>query len=163
METFGLLLGHLVGDYILQTDWQAKWKIAWGRDVFKAWQDIAYIEEDGEKWPKGTSRYHNVRLDEHFAAKAETRRGHVACTLHCILYTLAVWAFSFWWMPWWGLLVCFGLHWPIDRFKLASWWMQNVSGQAVFAGKAHPLYPWSVVLIDNTGHLLTLFAILAMH
>jgi hypothetical protein len=60
-------------------------------------------------------------------------------------------------MPWWGLAVCFACHFPVDRWKLAGWWMRNVSGQAVFASGA--LSPWSIVAVDNTFHLLTLFVI----
>lgn len=140
METFGLILGHLVGDYILQNDFLAKNKRLWGTP-----------------WPTGI-----INTREAATARSETRRGHLACTVHCLLYTLAVWAFSFTWMPWWGLLLCFGLHWPIDRFGFAAWWMKNVSGQAFFASKDHPMFPWSIVMVDNIFHLLTLYAILAL-
>lgn len=85
--------------------------------------------------------------------------GHITCTVHCLCYTLAVWACSYWWMPWWGLLACFVIHWPIDRFRLAAWWMNHVSGQKFFASKEHPMFPWSIVVVDNTFHLLTLFVI----
>ncbi len=113
MIGFGLLCGHLVGDYIVQNDWMAAGK---------------------------------------------TQRS-LPCTVHCLLYTLAVWGCSFWWMPLWGLAVCFAVHWPIDRFRLAAWWMRNVSGQAFFASKEHLMFPWSIVVVDNTAHLLTLFGI----
>jgi hypothetical protein len=104
-------------------------------------------------------------LDERNRAFAEwpgkLRRyylGHLACTVHCLLYTLAVWACTFWWMPWWGLLVCFAVHWPIDRFRLAKRWMM-ATGQRKFAEGL--LSPWSVIVVDNTWHLLTLFLIAA--
>ncbi len=84
-------------------------------------------------------------------------RGLLACTVHCWLYTVAVWAFSWWWMPWWGPALCFAAHWPIDRFRLARVWMIRVSGQAAFA--TGPLAPWSVIVIDNVFHLLTLYGI----
>lgn len=84
-------------------------------------------------------------------------KGHLACTVHCLCYTLAVALCSFWWMPWWGYLVTFGLHWPIDRFRLARRWMIHVSGQKSFA--TGPLAPFSVIIVDNTFHLATLMVI----
>ena len=113
MDGFFLLLGHLLGDYVLQNDWQA-----------------------ANKW-----------------------RSSAACTVHCLLYTLAVWACSFWWLPWWGPVVCFLAHWPIDRFRLAGRWMALV-GQERFA--TGPLAPWSIIVVDNVGHLLTLGLIAGM-
>ncbi len=113
MTGFGLLLGHLVGDYILQNDWQA----------------------------------------------ANKTQRHWPCLIHCLLYTVSVWAFSFLWLPWWGLAICFLSHYPIDRYRLAAWWMKNISGQTHFASKEHPMFPWSVVMVDNIFHLLTLYLI----
>lgn len=114
MDGLGLLLGHLVGDYIVQNDWMA-------------------ANKTQRTWP---------------------------CFVHCVCYTLAVWAFSFWWMPWWGVLACFAFHLPIDRFRLAVWWMVNVSHQKAFA--TGMLSPWSIIVVDNTFHLLTLWVILAV-
>ena len=135
MESMGLIVGHMIGDYVLQNDWMAANKTN-PRPAFADW-------------------------DDYQANAVEARRrwviGHAACTVHCLLYTLAVWACSFWWMPWWGLAVCFACHWPLDRFRLAGRWMRNVSGQAAFAGGI--LSPWSVIVVDNTAHLLTLFVI----
>jgi hypothetical protein len=85
------------------------------------------------------------------------RTGHVACTVHCLMYTLSVWAFSWYWMPWWGLLLCFLVHWMIDRFRFAKWWMDNVSGQKAFASGM--LSPWSIICVDNIFHLITLYGI----
>lgn len=115
MEGLGLLVGHLLGDYILQDDWMARHKTS-----------VSFI-----------------------------------CFLHCLLYTWAVWACSFWWMPLWGLAVCLAVHFPIDRWCLAKKWMDNVSGQSAFA--SGPLAPWSIVVVDNTFHVLTLFIIGLVH
>ena len=46
-----------------------------------------------------------------------------------------------------------------SRFRLAAWWMNNISGQKFFASKDHPMWPNSIILVDNTFHLVTLFAI----
>ena len=114
MEGFYLLLGHLIGDYIVQNDWMA-------------------ANKTSRSWP---------------------------CLVHCVCYTLAVWACSFWWMPIWGVALTFALHFPIDRFRLAGRWMRNVSGQAAFASGM--LSPWSIIVVDNIGHLATLGAIAAL-
>lgn len=141
MDGFGLLLGHLVGDYIVQNDWMAASKAVFA--------------------PKGERPAEHLKAsdtwDEQLAA---SKVANLACTTHCLFYTLAVWAFSFWWMPWWGLAVCFAVHWPIDRFRLARWWMVNVSGQSAFA--TGMLSPWSIIVVDNTFHLLTLWVIAAL-
>lgn len=112
MDGFMLLLGHLLGDYVLQNDWQAQNKT--------------------------------------------TRSLH--CTVHCLLYTAAVWACSFWWMPWWGVAACFALHWPVDRFRLARRWMK-LTGQEQFATGVFS--PWSIIVVDNVGHLVVLAGIAA--
>jgi hypothetical protein len=139
MEGFGLLLGHLAGDYVVQNDWMARWKtgIPGSLDPVK----------DGPKTFAVCHRWYREW------------RPVMACTVHCLLYTLAVFLMSFTWMPWWGLAACFLAHWPVDRWRLAAWWMRNVSGQSYFASDKHPLYPWPVVVVDNTFHLLTLFVI----
>lgn len=156
LEGFSLLLGHLVGDYIFQNDWMAANKTnplsGPAPEGFKRWWDmrsegevVASLEEF-EKFEK--------KLTAEFC-------GHLACTIHCLLYTLAVWLFSFWWMSWWGLLACLLAHWPVDRFRLARKWMEHVSGQKAFANG--PFSPWSIIVVDNIFHLLTLWVIALMH
>jgi hypothetical protein len=145
MEGFGLLIGHLLGDYILQNDFVATWK-----------SGGLPLPETEVSWAVG--EYRLSREDARKVMENQcSRRADITCTVHCFFYTLAVWACSYWWMPWWGLSVCFLIHWPIDRFRLAKWWMVNVSGQKLFA--EGPLAPWSIVVVDNTFHLLTLFLI----
>lgn len=135
MTGFWLLMGHLIGDYIVQNDWMARCKVAWP--------------------PTGPRPANHLKASDSWDEQVATaRHGHSACTVHCLLYTLAIWACSFWWMPWWGLVACFVAHWPIDRFRLAGRWMRNVSGQSVFA--SGPLSPWSVIVVDNIAHLVTL-------
>lgn len=160
MDGFGLLMGHLIGDYIVQNDWMAANKSAWSdwKNIEKVWGDAkAWRDDDGTVYPKGTTPYHNAMVDEYVRQCAITQRGHFACTVHCLLYTLSVAACSFWWLPWWGLLICFAVHWPIDRFRLARLWMERISGQKAFA--TGPLSPWSIIVVDNVFHLLTLFLI----
>lgn len=146
MESFGLLIGHLLGDYILQNDWMAGWKGASGHILTQKEQsriDMATADE-------------RDRVFDQVHAWSELRPP-LACTLHCALYTLAVWLCACWWMPWWGPLVVFATHWPMDRYRLASWWMKNVSGQETFAGGVFA--PWAIIVVDNTIHLLVLFLV----
>ncbi len=145
MNGFGLLVGHLLGDYILQNDWMARNK------------GNTYGQKPVGEFVANARSHGRYLVEEWEAEKAKYPMGHLACTVHCSLYTLAVWACSFWWMPWWGLMACFLIHWSIDRFRLARTWMVNVSGQRDFA--TGPMAPWSIIIVDNTFHLLTLFAI----
>lgn len=157
MDGFGLLVGHLLGDYVLQNDWQAANKVNAhpGPNPDPEYRllgvhEAAHGLTDGE-------RATCVKAAEWNLKAAAYRTGHLACTVHCTLYTLAVWLCSCWWMPWWGLVVCFLAHWPIDRFRLARLWMVHISGQRAFA--TGPLSPWSIIVVDNVFHLLTLFLI----
>src|SRR5574343_2019504 len=129
MESFGLVLGHMLGDYVVQNDWMAKNK----SNSHPGPMQIA-ITGTPEIVPTG----------DWLQKRNAWWRGHVACTVHCLCYTLAVFACSCWWMPWWGLIAVFVLHWPVDRFRLAGHWMRRVSGQKAFADG--PLAPWSMIV-----------------
>lgn len=74
------MLGHFVGDYLLQNQWMA-------------------IRKSQSGW-----------------------RGHSACTVHVILYTLAVCLFSGLWSLWFGAAIAIP-HWIIDRWSLAWYWL----------------------------------------
>lgn len=109
MTGFGALLGHLVGDYLLQNDWQA-------------------LNKTKQTFP---------------------------CLVHCVLYTLAIWAFTYSWITPLGLAIIFVTHFMMDRWRLATVYM-DLAGQKGF--KEH-LAPWSVIIVDNTIHLLTIWAV----
>lgn len=150
MDGFYLLLGHLAGDYLLQNDYLATNK--------------TNPHPGPDPCSGKTPRLGDGTVSEWIAWDARRfawRKGHLACALHCTIYTLCIWAFSWHWMPWWGLLVCWLCHFPLDRFRLARLWMDNVSGQKGFAS-IPGLAPWSVIVVDNTAHLLTLGAIAAV-
>jgi hypothetical protein len=148
---FGLLVGHLLGDYVLQNDWMARLKTA---------QHPGRAPDPKESVSAGMpDAAHAFKLGQWTERTQDARMGTWACLIHCLLYTLAVWACSFWWMPLWGLAVCFAVHFPVDRWRLARRWMMVV-GQKDFA--TGPLSPWSVIVVDNTFHLLTLFVIAAI-
>lgn len=117
MESFSTLMGHLMGDYIIQDDFMA-----------------AHKAEPG-------------------------RRGLIACLAHCLMYTGSVTVFTAGWMPWWGMLIVFVNHFLMDRYRLAAWWMKNISSQKLFATN---LAPWSIIMVDNIGHLFTLWLVAAL-
>jgi hypothetical protein len=109
METLTLaFLGHLVGDYLLQSDWMAQNK----------------------------------------------KNRTLACVIHCLIWTTAVMFFTGWgWLP---FLILFSLHFLQDRSNFVQYWMRWM-GQEKFATGAFA--PWSVVLVDNTFHLLQIWLV----
>ena len=183
MEGFYLLCAHLLGDYIFQTDWQASNKSnphpgpepfanqSWIGSMLpaRAYPGPWSLDEDPldklrfqaaiDVWNEAEAKRVSPELIANRLWSANHQAwwvGNFACTLHCLLYTLAIWLFSFWWMPLWGLAACFIIHYCLDRYRLARKWMTLV-GQEKFATGV--LSPWSVVVVDNTFHLLTLAAI----
>jgi len=86
-------------------------------------------------------------------------RPHLICALHCIAYTVGVYAavFPVHSFPWWFYTAVAAIHWPVDRYSLAMWWMTKISGQAAFA--TGPCSPWSIIVVDNVFHLLTLYVL----
>lgn len=160
MRGFELILGHLLGDYILQNDWMAANKSNPGAGKRPDWK---IDEMNGH--PLSIKRM-RADLAEVLAKLEATRRawhvGNLACLVHCILYTAGVWMACREWFPTWGYAAVFLAHFPIDRWKFAAWWMTHVSGQARFASKEHPMFPWSIVVVDNIFHLLTLWAIVKL-
>ncbi len=162
MLGFALLLGHMIGDYIWQNDFQAKYKA-------KPWPGRRPQWSDGAPDPSNLPAFRAFLEERNARAEAEdwdnwpTRRrewwiGHLACTVHCTLYALAVLLVTcmYYLMPWWFYVAVGILHWPQDRFGLARKWM-NYSGQKVFATGA--LSPWSIIVVDNTFHLIVLYTL----
>lgn len=152
---FSAIMAHLVGDYILQNDWMAKNKA----NPLPEGQKPCSVVIDGG----GVSGYTTPGTIEDRDKWNEVMRkwwvGNLACTAHCLAYTLSVFLFCFQWITVGGLIVCFVAHWFMDRFRLARKWM-NVSGQKEFATGG--LSPWSIVIVDNTIHLLTLYLIFVL-
>lgn len=112
---FGILImGHLIGDYLLQNDWMARNK----------------------------------------------KNSSLHCFTHCALYTMAIaivitMTGDSW--PLWAFTVVFGTHFLQDRTNIVSWFMSKV-GQDRFK---EDLGPWSMIVVDNTLHLLVLFILYA--
>lgn len=132
MISFALLLGHLVGDYIVQNDLLASGK--------------AYRACD-KQMLQVVTRPVSLSLSHY---------SHVICAIHCVLYTLAVLAVTcpVHTFPWWFYVVIGVVHWPIDRYGLARKWMDRI-GQTRFA--TGPCAPWSIIMVDNIFHLVTIY------
>lgn len=83
----GAMLGHFVGDYLLQTQWMAT------RKTIEGWE------------------------------------GHKACTVHVLLYMLAVALFTGWYPL---FLLAIGIpHWIIDRWSLGGVWLKWKNGYSL--------------------------------
>src|SRR4051812_18766989 len=103
MDGFAMLVGHLLGDYILQNDWMASNKANQHPGPKPRWEFAP--PEDGDNLD--TAIIARARaFDDDILPWLERRQawwvGNLACTVHCLMYTMAVWSCSFWWMPWWG-------------------------------------------------------------
>jgi len=81
------------------------------------------------------------------------KRSSVICAIHCTVWTIAVLVFANnynWLLALW----LFTTHFAIDRTAFISWWMNNISGQKGFAKN---LSPWSMIVVDNCFHLVTVW------
>lgn len=80
------------------------------------------------------------------------KKSSLHCHIHCAVYTLTIWLFTGW--DAWSMAVCYIAHFAIDRSDVIDRYM-TIIGQERF--KTPPMWPWSVIAVDNTFHLLTLF------
>jgi Protein of unknown function (DUF3307) len=95
------------------------------------------------------------------------KHGHIACTVHVLLYTLAVALFTGW-HPLFLLMVAVP-HWIIDRWSLATYILKWKNGYHPFTGvwteeEKLPLNVWHVafaapvyIFNDNTLHWVCLW------
>jgi len=125
---FEMLLGHLVGDYLLQNDWMA----------------LEKGKHNGMGWFK--------------------------CTVHCVLYTIAVCTLMGLWNAAWVLAVFFS-HFVVDKFGIPDMYLRAVNGRSIHGFLTHPEngeYSAHICLrggftavvyavCDNTMHLLLMF------
>lgn len=105
------VIGHLVGDYILQNDWMAL--------------------------NKKQSSFH--------------------CFVHCAIWTACVCLFGGFGIV--AAAILFVTHFIQDRTSIISWWMDLI-GQKQF--RTGICSPWSVIVVDNVWHLLTIWAVWKM-
>ena len=108
----GAIIGHLVGDFLVQSD-------AMARDKQKP------------SW-----------------------KGHTACLLHSAIWASSVWVFSGFPAEHWGcVLFLLACHYVQDRHALAKSWMRVMSPGFMDI----PFAPWSVIVVDNTWHLVQIW------
>lgn len=103
------IIGHLVGDYLLQNDWMALNK----------------------------------------------KNASLPCAVHCFLWSCAVCLFAGWNCVAW--LFLFVTHFIQDRTDIVFWWMTMISRQRQFA--TGPCAPWSIIVVDNVWHIVTLWLV----
>ena len=156
MESFGLLMGHLLGDFIFQNDWVARWKSAKPGEMTDA--ELASMNSS-ETNALSVNTVPGVRG---FRQNVESMkfdfewRPFVACFYHCILYTFSVYLCCFWFLSWWAYPIVFIAHFPVDRWRLArkfmSWNKLEVFATGIFS-------PWSIIVVDNIIHLFVLYVV----
>ena len=120
------IVGHLVGDYLLQNDWMALNK----------------------------------------------KRNPIICMVHCLLWTAAVCCFAGWRDPG-NIAVLLCSHFIQDHTNIVAWWMRlRWKDQSQFmrcdeidhdirnsAGIRAGLGPWSIIVVDNVWHIVTIWAV----
>lgn len=149
------LIGHLIGDYLLQTDWMALNKKG------------KLLPPRKQKVTCDTSGDPEIFISGTYTTMPGWLRGTAACLTHCLLYTLSIMVcttvahitfdsplFPHW--PWWALLIVFVTHFIQDRTKIVDWWMRlKFKDQSKFCEP--PMAPWSMIVVDNVWHLVILF------
>jgi len=78
-----------------------------------------------------------------------------ACAWHCLVYTLTFFLFC-WPLAWWQFLLIYLQHFAIDRTHFVEWFCEW-KGSARFIKE--PLWPWSVIAIDQILHLTWLYIV----
>jgi hypothetical protein len=85
---------------------------------------------------------------------AKKKEQTLPCFIHCVIWATCVVLFTGWGWP--AFLALFALHFVQDRTYVIRNWMRLI-GQEGFA--TGPYAPWSLVIIDNTFHLLQIFIV----
>jgi len=123
-----IVLGHLAGDYLLQSRQMA------------------------------------------LAKSAPGIKGWLWCLAHCLIYTASLCLFLWTYRPLIVILVFFS-HFPIDRWSLASKWLNIIRGRDFIAAYTEKKQHWEIdvaffclvyAVADNTLHLILLWFILKL-
>ncbi len=103
------IIGHLVGDYLLQNDWMALNK----------------------------------------------KKDFVPLFVHCVFWTASVVLFAGWFsFP--AIVILYSTHLWQDGTGVITRWMDLI-GQKQF--RTGPCAPWSMIVVDNVWHIVTLWAV----
>lgn len=128
------IIGHLIGDYLLQNDWMALNKKQSSFPYNHGWSPFSFRQ-------KITSCF---------------RWLSIPCFMHCFLWTLAVCFFSGW-HSLAVITILFWSHYIQDRTQIVRFWMTKINRQQKFTEP--PMAPWSLVVVDNVWHIVTLWAV----
>lgn len=129
-----LLAGHFLGDWVVQTDWQAAEK-AWPPP---GWTPTAYKQVTRQR-------------------RARSWRANQA---HCLTYHLTMAAFVLPVWHTWGTLAAFALSWATHGFIDRRWpvrWLLRNTGSPAFATQM-----WGVLATDQALHIAILGVIAAV-
>ena len=74
------------------------------------------------------------------------------CFVHVLIYSAFVWLFTQW--AWPAIAIVFVTHFAQDRTTIVRFYMECI-GQRKFLEP--PLFPWSIIVVDNVMHLLVLY------
>lgn len=142
------IIGHLVGDYLLQNDWMA---------LGKKMSSVFYRPTDG-------------RWELKWTLTTVFRWFSLPCFVHCLIWTLAVMAFAGWmgfkdagyaseryWFSVTAFVVLFVTHYAQDRTQIVKFWMTRINRQPKFVEP--PMSPWSIIVVDNVWHIVTIWIV----
>lgn len=116
------IIGHLVGDYLLQNDWMANGK----------------------------------------------KRENLPCAVHCFLWAWSVCLFSGWAGNCIVWAILFLTHYAQDRTQIIPWFMRSIGQRRFMQCDSFDLTdmrvvpglgPWSIIVVDNVWHIVTLWAV----
>lgn len=167
-----LLAGHLLGDWVVQTDWQAANK-AW------SWRDRRPSEDSVPAYianllarAKEFASYRETQLAKgpecpneiEPSPPAETPRQRWwysirANQAHCLTYHLAMAAFVLPAWHTWGTVLAFVVSWASHGFIDRRWpvrWLLRNTGSPAFAEQL-----WGVIAADQALHIVILALIAA--
>jgi hypothetical protein len=80
------------------------------------------------------------------------KKDSMICVLHCWIWASCVVFFADW--PLRTFFPLFALHFLQDRTTIVEWWMDIIGSRSFRTGT---FAPWSVVIVDNVWHILTLW------
>lgn len=81
------------------------------------------------------------------------KKSSFVCFVHSITYLIP---FLFLNLTWWQILLIGSQHFIQDRTNFVSWFME-IKGSKLFRDN---MSPWSIIITDNTIHLLFIFLII---
>ena len=84
------------------------------------------------------------------------KQNSLICALHCLIYSLIIWAFTFFTWPLWSIGVVFLTHFIIDRTLIVKHYLLFMGQKRFIKGE---LFPWAYIIVDNTWHMLALWGL----